>query len=583
MARYYVPFPVVTPEDLYLSEAEREADILEFREALRRGLDPDGLHTNWMVGDIAKWSTGFGTASGYGFGIYHMSGGSPTGPAWFWAFPGWFSNTLVDVDDILEPARTSEYYKDSDGGSLNDTFDGVPAFHYSETGGTLTPYDFGYDVDGLLPGGDFSAPNTSPLADLDTFMPALNQLYGWVPNAFMSTGNHFHWAALFDDTKPFSVIYTSNMNFSPNALDFVLLSGKTVVPFDTGDSDQNGSHSLLNEAGASSIYFVNQLNWAYNDAGTRTLFDLDFPDDVSFKYENVSTPALLLSTTYLKGNIDPDILRTIDANQQNVSKSFVDGGDVFLKGHRALGYPYASGSPLFPHIPLFDLSTPFYDKLQQGPLAANVVAHYSLNEVTGTSFPDQGPNRYLASAPNGATLKTTTGVTDGVWAVSLNGVDQFIDLGEKERFDYIHQTGRFTVSVWVNIADDGSSRGIAGNSSGNDQYGFFIEADYGAGFLRFRLNVNPVEYEITTTVPGAGWHHLALTSDGTTMEAYLDSASVGTVSIVPDSGSNTSTELPSLGALGQTSSFFNDALDEATFFNRGLTSAEVLTLYNLGV
>jgi hypothetical protein len=71
------------------------------------------------------------------------------------------------------------------------------------------------------------------------------------------------------------------------------------------------------------------------------------------------------------------------------------------------------------------------------------------------------------------------------------------------------------------------------------------------------------------------WHHVALTSDGTTLRAYLDGVPLGTSQSL---GVGAVTDAPQIGAWiygGSFVDFFSGTLDEVRIYNRVLSEAEV--------
>lgn len=110
--------------------------------------------------------------------------------------------------------------------------------------------------------------------------------------------------------------------------------------------------------------------------------------------------------------------------------------------------------------------------------------------------------------------------------------------------------------------------------------------DYNSGTRRLlfqRVKVGVAVNEITHTINlGTSiFHHLVLTYDGATVEAYVNNASVGTVSA---SGSGTTPQTSGM-AIGSevadtTLSNFLGMADDVAFFDRNLTAGEVSNIFN---
>ena len=75
------------------------------------------------------------------------------------------------------------------------------------------------------------------------------------------------------------------------------------------------------------------------------------------------------------------------------------------------------------------------------------------------------------------------------------------------------------------------------------------------------------------------WHHIALTRSGSTLTLYIDGVAVGTANYsdpIDLSGGNNNY----LGKYAGNNFFWNGQIDEVEVFNRAITGAEVLKIYN---
>ncbi|MEK7165201.1 MAG: LamG domain-containing protein, partial [Patescibacteria group bacterium] len=82
------------------------------------------------------------------------------------------------------------------------------------------------------------------------------------------------------------------------------------------------------------------------------------------------------------------------------------------------------------------------------------------------------------------------------------------------------------------------------------------------------------------TIPDTNWHHVAYAYNGSTWAGYLDGVVVfSTSSIFSLAASDKSLFLGALNSSGFNS---NASLDDMRIYNRALSPAEVLQLYNMG-
>ena len=82
----------------------------------------------------------------------------------------------------------------------------------------------------------------------------------------------------------------------------------------------------------------------------------------------------------------------------------------------------------------------------------------------------------------------------------------------------------FTFEAWINPTSSGNKRSIisVNTSTGGNEYLFFLES----GILRTFDGSNKDTYG--ADIRGTGWHHVAVSHDGTTDRVYLDGVLLGT-------------------------------------------------------
>ena len=129
-----------------------------------------------------------------------------------------------------------------------------------------------------------------------------------------------------------------------------------------------------------------------------------------------------------------------------------------------------------------------------------------------------------------AALTASAGMSFGA-ALSLDGVDDWVDLSATATGVFPSGNAAFTIGAWVNPDVHGdSTMTFWGNQASNAANGFRLR---GGGLVRhyFWGNDNDqtiVDISANTSGPnGDGWHHFAVTFDGTNDQWYWNGAPLG--------------------------------------------------------
>ncbi len=216
---------------------------------------------------------------------------------------------------------------------------------------------------------------------------------------------------------------------------------------------------------------------------------------------------------------------------------------------------------------------------------SDVLASLPLDEGSGITAADQGPNGNDGTLLNGAQFEATSG--DGSpSAVRFDGVDDGISLGG---LDVVGD--QLTIAAWFN-ADAFTGANLdprlvskATGLPGADH--LFLLSTIGvndAPRLRGRIRIGGAT---TTLVASSGdistgqWHHAAMTYDGSTVRLYLDGVEVGSTPL-----SGTIDVDPTVDVFigsqptGAGSRFFDGLIDDVRIVQRALSAAEVAALAN---
>ncbi|MGB3006040.1 MAG: LamG-like jellyroll fold domain-containing protein [Chitinophagaceae bacterium] len=223
---------------------------------------------------------------------------------------------------------------------------------------------------------------------------------------------------------------------------------------------------------------------------------------------------------------------------------------------------------------------------------SNLVAHWKMDETTGSTLDDATSNNNDATTVNSPVF--VTGVQGN--ALQLNGTTQNATAPNSPTLD-INGAGTLsgiTLAAWINPANstattqniikkantsgisDGYELSLASAASTWPQKVFFRLNQFTSGD-GFRVNS-------TTLYPlnGSAWMHIAATFDGTKMKLYINGIQEGGDLPGPAGGIVSNTLGVGIGAQPDGSSKFMGLIDDARIYNKALTAAEILALVATG-
>ncbi|HET6262398.1 MAG TPA: LamG-like jellyroll fold domain-containing protein, partial [Chloroflexia bacterium] len=190
---------------------------------------------------------------------------------------------------------------------------------------------------------------------------------------------------------------------------------------------------------------------------------------------------------------------------------------------------------------------------------------------------------------NDGTLPDTTPFTGGkvAQALSFDGVDDYVLVPDHPSLDL---PTAVSVDVWMRATSGSGFQGLVSkfehytHPAHDDAYNLSIEN----GTIRWQIVANGRDFQLNTPVLpifDGEYHLLAGTYDSTAqrMVIYVDGvemaaqAAYGTISDV-----NTPLYLGAAKTYGANNHYFNGQLDEVEIFDRALTAAQILSIYNAG-
>lgn len=145
-------------------------------------------------------------------------------------------------------------------------------------------------------------------------------------------------------------------------------------------------------------------------------------------------------------------------------------------------------------------------------------------------------------------------------------------------------SGDWSHSVWFrpdNLSATLTTISIVGSSASDTPILSWLQINKASIYFAARGDggvVGSIQPTITWTL--GEWYHAAITRVGNVFKMYLNGIQIGTATIATGT---TTCNLYTLGATKRTSiaagSYFSGAIDEPSFFNRGLSQSEILDIF----
>ena len=202
-------------------------------------------------------------------------------------------------------------------------------------------------------------------------------------------------------------------------------------------------------------------------------------------------------------------------------------------------------------------------------------AELSFNETSGTTASDvtgNGSNGTLTGGPGWVAGHSGN-------AVDLSGTSQYVALPA----GVVSSANTITITAWVNLDTITKWARIFDFGSGTSQYMFLTpKNDAATGVIRFGIKNGGTEQSIngTAALATGGWHHVAVTLDGTTGTIYVDGqqAASGNINIRPSQLGVTTQNW--IGRSQFPDPYLDGRVDDFRIYNMALTAQEVTAVMN---
>ncbi len=204
------------------------------------------------------------------------------------------------------------------------------------------------------------------------------------------------------------------------------------------------------------------------------------------------------------------------------------------------------------------------------------IAHYRLDDGTGITASDSGPN-LLQGSISGA------GWTSGRYGNGLDfdGTGDYATVSANPDLNITN----YTVAVWIKPNGNGAPTewaGIVGKPGRN--FNIWLHSD---GFIHHRFHNSTSTNDGAPNTPigsitGDQWNHVVITNDGTTAKTYINgieqaNGSAGGAPISDNTALNIGRNLD-----GASSVYFNGVIDDIRIYDRALTTSEIGTVMQNG-
>jgi len=224
---------------------------------------------------------------------------------------------------------------------------------------------------------------------------------------------------------------------------------------------------------------------------------------------------------------------------------------------------------------------------------SNLVAWYPFDSATygGSNADDvtaiiggSGDDTAYNGTVNGATYQSSGGVTDINAGANSGGfdLDGSNDLSEITNMDNFNFAYEFTFSLWANydtIAEGGAPLYVT--TGGGNISAYIGRGVSASGGIDFGFDDGSSFSVLGFTNQSTGqWTHLALTWDGSTVTAYKDASSVGTISRSSWESSSDNNFDYYIGRRLDLPNFLDGTVDDLRLYDTALTTSQVNQIYN---
>src|SRR5690606_38673196 len=209
-------------------------------------------------------------------------------------------------------------------------------------------------------------------------------------------------------------------------------------------------------------------------------------------------------------------------------------------------------------------------------LASTGVAHLKFNETAGTLAADSTFNGWNGTLVNGPTW-TAGALGNAVNLASASSQHVTLPTG------VVNGLTTATIAGWVNLSTHGNWARLFDFGTGTTNYMFLAPQNNTSGKVRFAIRTAATAEQVIdgiAAIPTGGWHHVAVTLNGTTGTLYVGGAQVGqNTAMTLNPSSLGATTLNRIGRSQFADPYLNGKVDDFHIYGDALTAGQVATLY----
>jgi hypothetical protein len=208
---------------------------------------------------------------------------------------------------------------------------------------------------------------------------------------------------------------------------------------------------------------------------------------------------------------------------------------------------------------------------------SGIVAHWRLDEGTGSAIADSTPNGNAGATKGGATWVMggfPNAKFANPWSLRLDGQDDYVEITNK---NIPGSAAPKTLAAWFKATapDAIPIRNLVALINETSDAGIQMGLDQGRVAAWFFGDLAPRVWAVAKV--DSNWHHAAYTFDGKTHRIYYDGKIEMSKDITPLSGTITRTRL---GTWKAPEEMFQGQLDDVRIYARALSDAEVMLLWS---
>ncbi|HUX35568.1 MAG TPA: LamG domain-containing protein, partial [Candidatus Paceibacterota bacterium] len=212
-----------------------------------------------------------------------------------------------------------------------------------------------------------------------------------------------------------------------------------------------------------------------------------------------------------------------------------------------------------------------------------LVGYWKFDEGQGTSTQDSSGNGNGGTLGGSIDLPTWQSNCQVGGCLSFDGTDDYVSVPVFTSID----TGSFTIMHWFKLSTTGKDEGSVGKSApyNLNNPGYAIRFLASGNNIGTDINISSgtgaqstISYKWNTST----WHYIAWVVNRIigTYDIYIDGQDVASGTGIPTTGSTAIASSLNFGNGGNSAWFTLGSLDDIRIYNRALSAAEVMALYN---